>query len=195
MDDFDSWQMLAPEDMWVYDKLILSRHFGYRCGPAGVAPDATGEYVVRPISNYRMMGAGAKIMHIEAGQDIIPDGFFWCEKFEGRHLSFDYFMGEQRLAVEGIRHPERLDRFWSWHKVNDIFPIPECLQPIAKTYWWVNIETIGDKVIEVHLRHNDDFEGHDSDVIFPVWKEDFVESRCGDRVGFILGDENGLPRV
>lgn len=186
MDDCDIWQLVKDEDLWIYDKLILSKRLGYYCGPAGVAPKITGEYIVRPISNYRMMGRGSSIIHIDAGRDIIPDGYFWCEVFTGRHLTFDYRYGVQHLAAEGFRDNTRTDRFSSWKKIEYQFELPDLLKPIAEKYEWFNIEVINNKIIEVHLRYNDDFYHHDADEVIPIWKEDFYDSPCGDRIGFIL---------
>jgi hypothetical protein len=186
MDDCDVWKFIDGEDAWIYDKLILSRRLGYYCGPAGVAPERSSEYIVRPISNYRMMGRGSNIIHIDAGRDIIPDGYFWCEVFRGRHLTFDYRRGVQTLAVEGFRDNNRTDRFASWKKTNDVFKLPDILLAVAVKYEWMNIEVIGDKIIEVHLRYNDDFIGHNSEEIIPIWKENFYDSPCEDRIGFLL---------
>ena len=186
MDDCDVWKFIDGEDAWIYDKLILSKRLGYYCGPAGVAPELSGEYIVRPISNYRMMGRGSSIVHIDAGRDIIPDGYFWCEVFRGRHLTFDYSRGVQTLAVEGFKDSSRTDRFCLWRKTQDVFQLPPILSSVAVKYDWLNIEVIGDKIIEVHLRYNDDFYGHDADEIVPIWKEDFYNSPCEDRIGFLL---------
>jgi hypothetical protein len=186
MDDTDVLKFILPEDLWLYDKFILAKQLGYKCGPSGTAPDIPGNYIVRPCVNFRMMSRGAKIVYIEDEADV-PDGFFWCELFFGRHLSFDYNYGKQVLAVEGFRDDSgRLDRFSRWKKVSDTFSLPSKLKAIAERYEWLNVEVIGDKIIEAHLRYNDDFSNHDSDEIIPVWKEDFYESRCGDRIGFIL---------
>lgn len=190
MDDCDVWKFIDSEDIWIYDKLILSKRLGYLCGPAGVAPEHSGNYIVRPISNYRMMGRGSSIMNIESGKDIIPDGYFWCEVFSGRHLTFDYNYGVQKLAVEGFKNSNRTDRFTSWKKVSDRFELPAILKPIAEKYEWLNIEVIDNKIIEVHLRFNDDFVGHNADEIFPIWKENFYNSPCEDRVGFLLNPIN-----
>lgn len=186
MDDCDVWKFIDGKDAWIYDKLILSKRLGHYCGPAGIAPDHSGEYVVRPISNYRMMGRGSSIIHIDAGRDIIPDGYFWCEVFRGRHLTFDYNRGVQSLAVEGFKDSDRTDRFTSWKKTNDVFDLPEMLLEVAVKYEWMNIEVIDNKIIEVHLRYNDDFAGHDADEIIPIWKEYFYNSPCEDRIGFLL---------
>jgi hypothetical protein len=186
INDCDVWKFIDGEDAWVYDKLILSKRLGYHCGPAGVAPETSGNYIVRPISNYRMMGRGSSIMHIDAGHDIIPDGYFWCDVFTGRHLTFDYHYGTQCLAAEGFKDSTRTDRFSSWKKTADVFELPELLQSIAKKYEWLNVEVIDNNIVEVHLRYNDDFSGHDADEIIPIWKEDFYDSPCEDRLGFLL---------
>lgn len=188
MDDKDFWHTTDPDDLWLFDKLILARKLGYLCGPAGVAPPATDFYIVRPCVNFRMMSAGAHIDSLGPdNHDQVPHGYFWCELFSGRHMSFDYHWGKQVLAVEGFRQdPNRLDRFSRWEKINEQFTLPDIIAQVAQRYEWLNVEVIGDKVIEVHLRYNDDFATHDADVIIPVWRDRFYQSECGDRIGFIL---------
>jgi len=188
MDDKDFWFTTDADDLWLFDKLILARKLGYSCGPAGVAPPVDSLYIVRPCVNYRMMAHGASFMHLSpSSHDQVPIGYFWCEIFKGRHLSFDYNYGKQVLAVEGFRDdPTRLDRFSRWEKVEDKFTLPPIIDEIARRYEWMNVEVIGDKIIEAHLRYNDDFSNHSANVIIPVWKDRFYESNCGDRLGFIL---------
>ena len=184
--DADVFDSIALDDLWCVDKLILSKKLGYTCGPAGIPP-VPGEYIVRPIINLKSMSAGAAIQYLDS--DSIPDGYFWCELFTGRHLSFDYHWGKQTLAVEGFRtDPLRLDRFSHWTKIDDIFTLPEILQTIADRYEWFNIEVIGDRVIEVHFRYNDDFANHNATTIIPVWCDEFYSSPDGDRLGFVLKD-------
>ena len=183
--DADVFDSIALEDLWCVDKLILAKKLGYVCGPAGIVPPRPGQYVVRPLMNLKMMSRGAKIQYLDS--DSIPDGYFWCEVFTGRHLSFDYHWGKQVLAVEGFRNdPLRLDRFSRWTKINDVFILPEILQEIADRYPWFNVEVIGYRVIEVHFRYNDDFANHNASTILPVWKDEFYASASGDRLGFIL---------
>jgi len=184
IDDVDVFDSIAPDDLWCVDKLILSKKLGYVCGPAGVVPPP-GKYIVRPIMNLRMMSVGARIQCLDS--DSIPDGYFWCELFAGRHLSFDYHWGKQTLAVEGFRtEPTRLDRFSHWTRMDQDFKLPEILQTVADRYEWFNVEVIGDRVIEVHFRYNDDFANHDATTVIPVWKEEFYSSPDGDRLGFLL---------
>jgi hypothetical protein len=193
MNDSDVWKFVDADDLWIFDKLILSKKLGYDCGPAGVLPKREGRYIVRPCVNYRMMGVGAKFMHLNTNDDIIPDGHFWCEIFEGPHLSFDYHYGQQVLAVQGFREDENLSRFLFWKRVQQKFNIPPLFQSIAQKYEWLNIEVIGDKVIEVHLRENDDFKGHDGNIVVPIWTNDVIDvtkqihcEPCRDRIGFYV---------
>lgn len=183
--DVDVFDSIFSDDLWCVDKLILSKKLGYKCGPAGIPPSVPGQYIVRPIINLKMMGVGATIKYLDS--DSIPDGYFWCEMFTGRHLSFDYHWGKQTLAVEGFRSDtNRLDRFSRWTRVVDMFVLPEVLQNVADRYAWFNVEVIGNKVIEVHFRYNDDFANHNANTIIPVWREEFYPSPAGDRLGFIL---------
>lgn len=183
--DADVFDSISSDDLWCVDKLILSKKLGYVCGPAGIPPSVPGKYVVRPIINLKMMSVGATIQYLDS--DSISDGYFWCEMFIGRHLSFDYNRGKQTLAVEGFRNdPERLNRFNRWTRIDADFKLPEILQTVADKYPWFNVEVIGDKVIEVHFRYNDDFANHNANTIIPVWQDEFYSSPAGDRLGFIL---------
>jgi hypothetical protein len=185
VNDCDVWPTVAPDDLWCLDKLILAKKLGYYCGPAGVTPKP-GTYVVRPIMNQRMMSCGASVQYLDS--DTIPHGYFWCETFTGRHLSFDYQYGTQVLAVEGFRSGTRLDRFSHWTRVGDQFEIPPILQSVAERYPHFNCEVIGTHIIEAHFRYNDDFHNHTANTIVPVWRDEFYASSCGDRLGFILKD-------
>lgn len=190
--DVDVFDSIALDDLWCVDKLILSKKLGYTCGPAGISPPVPAQYIVRPIINLKMMGIGATIRYLDS--DTIPDGYFWCELFSGRHLSFDYHWGKQTLAVEGFRtDPLRLDRFVRWIKIEEYFKLPDILQTIANKYPWFNAEVIGNKVIEVHFRYNDDFANHNANEIIPVWSGqdtlpppgwDWYSSPAQDRLGF-----------
>ena len=183
--DVDVFNNISLDDLWCVDKLILSKKLGYECGPAGIPPSVSGQYIVRPIVNLKMMGVGATKQYLDS--DSIPDGYFWCEMFTGRHLSFDYHWGKQTLAVEGFRSDtNRLDRFSRWTKIDEKFKLPEILQTVADRYSWFNVEVIGNNVIEVHFRYNDDFANHNANTIIPVWQDEFYSSPAGDRLGFIL---------
>jgi len=162
------WQDIDPNDMWVLDKLILSRKLGYSCGPTGTPVPYPGHYIVRPCVNPCGLGLGAQILFIDDSTDDLPPGHFWCEIFKGRHLSVDYHKGLQVLCVEGFKPEDTLTRWDRWVRVTDYVTRPKLLLPIMKKYEWVNCEFIGGNLIEVHLRQNVDFPEGRQEYI-PVW--------------------------
>jgi len=163
------WENLDPDDMWIYDKLILSKKLGYQCGPVGIDVYNPGWYIVRPVINLFGLGYGAEKVWIDKDSDDLPIGYFWCEWFEGRHLSVDYSFGKQILCVEGFKESDTL-MFWdSWEETEDIIPLPDILKPIAEKQEILNCEYIGDNLIECQLRNNPDFQ-YDNSVFIPVWE-------------------------
>lgn len=195
-----AWRQTDPDDLWVYDKLILSTKMGYVCGPVGVDVPKPGLYIVRPAVNLLGMGCGAQVTWIQHNTDHLSPGHFWCEIFEGRHLSVDYVHGEQTDCVEGFRDPEApLYRWKRWQRVDDEVPYPD----ILKSFDFVNCEFIDGNLIEVHLRLSPDSR-HGSDILIPVWQgEDttppegmiFVSDPDYLRLGFFIQplDTDPLP--
>ena len=195
IDDKDVWRRCPVDYLWIYDKLILAAKCGHRAAPAGIPVPKAAEYIVRPITNIRMMSRGASKQWLTPEDtDLVPDGYFWSECFDGRHTSVDFHYGIPTLAVEGFRDdPDRLDRFSRWERIDENYKFPKVLGDLWRLTPWVNVEYVGGKIIEVHLRWNDDFANHSSDVIYPVWKDNplpqpqsttWYPSPCGDRLGF-----------
>jgi hypothetical protein len=195
VDDLDVWPQCPTDWLWVYDKLIVARKQNILAGPAGIPVPCDGDYVVRPITNIRMMSRGASIQQLtQSNSDAVPDGYFWSEIVKGRHVSVDYHYGQQDLTVEGFRDDaRRLDRFSCWAKISEVYALPEFLTGLGQIVPWVNVEYIGSTAIEVHLRYNDDFRNHTGDMIYPVWKDNplpqplgsiWYPSAGGDRLGF-----------
>jgi hypothetical protein len=164
-----AWKTVDPNDMWVFDKLILSTKLGYNCGPVGVSVDKPGKYIVRPAVNALGLGLGASIEYIKDSTDHLTPGHFWCEIFHGRHLSVDYHRGLQVLCVEGSKSADTFTHWNRWRRTKDYVNRPSLLMPLLQKYEWVNCEFIGDKLIEVHLRRNVDFDNN-IDEFIPVWE-------------------------
>jgi len=161
------WKTIDPDDIWVLDKLILSRKMYYNCGPVGLDVPHPGYYIVRPCVNMIGLGFSQKLW-LECDTTHLPVGHFWCEWFEGRHLSIDYHWGKQALAVEGNKPDNTFTKWNDWIKVSDRIRLPECIRHYGEKYEWINCEFIGGRLIEVHFRHNEDFEGNIKHFI-PVW--------------------------
>lgn len=199
VNDCDVWNQCPVDWLWIYDKLIVARKQQVQAGPAGVSVPQADWYIVRPITNIRMMARGAKKMHLAPGDDTqVTDGHFWAQWLTGSHMSVDYHWGQQALTVEGFRSGQRLDQFCLWRKVNVDRPFPAWLGGLETLAEWVNVEYIGDTAIEVHLRYNDDFRNHDADEIVPVWSGQSVDplpghswyaSAAGQRLGFWTRDK------
>lgn len=167
------WRHIPPEHIWVLDKLILSKYLGYNCGPVGQNVQTPGWYIVRPCVNMIGLGLGAKKLWIEKSTVDLTPGHFWCEWFEGDHYSVDYFprYGNKVFTVQGFRPENDFVKWDKWVMVDnkESHKIPKCVLPIVNMYHRINIEYIGDKVIEIHLRENEDFNGSITEFI-PVWE-------------------------
>ena len=55
---------------------------------------------------------------------------------------------------------------------------------VLRKFEYVNIEYIGKRVIEVHLRGNPDF-AHGNTVAIPVWNDDDVDQPVADELRYI----------
>lgn len=190
MDDdveYQYWKSADPDELWVMDKLILSRKLGYSCGPAGVPVDTPGEYMVRPCVNAMGLGLGAEKKYLETNTEHLEPGYFWCEFFSGRHLSVDYYYGEQTLCVEGFKSDNTFTTWDRWVRVDDQIPLPSILEQF-KHKEWMNCEYIGGKLIEAHFRINPNFTLiPNMEEFIPVWIEDEIDPPEGYRFIQALG--------
>ena len=182
MQDDDAYKKYPQHHNW-FNKLWVAEKLGYKCGPAGLAPEEDGVYVVRPVYNLSGMGVGATVKEIKAGDTTqVPAGYFWCEYFDGPHYSADYvweydrdnIMGEWKepwkgkSCWQGTNMPLNLTKFVEWKRSDYIPSVPNELVELRDVSH-INVEFIGDNVIEVHLRPSPDPQ---YDHIIPVWKSD-----------------------
>jgi hypothetical protein len=191
----DEWNLIDNRDLWVYNKLFLSRVLGYNCGPSGVPVPKPDFYVVRPSMNLMGMGRLSRIEYIQDNTDHLHPSEFWCEVFDGDHLSVDYYCEECNLVVRGIRNPnDSLYKWLRWEKVNKIIEFPSILKTLNKFYEWINCEFIGNNLIEVHFRRNPDFR-YGNTIAIPVWNDDvvrinskykYIEDQDYFRKGFLI---------
>ena len=167
----DEWNQIHSEDLWVYNKLILSRVLGYTCGPIGTSVPKPDFYILRPSMNLLGMGRYARKEYIYKYTDSYHPSEFWCEIFEGDHISVDYQNKEQKLTVMGVRDEKNPLYKWDmWKKVDYKMPFPVILNKLKGEYEWINCEFIGSRLIEVHFRQNPDFK-YGNSVAIPVWND------------------------
>lgn len=175
MEDCDAYVEYPNHRKW-FNKLWLSEELGYKCGPAGTDIPEDGMYVVRPIYNLGGMGVGATVQKLlKDDYTSVPPGYFWCEYFDGPHYSTNYKFitannpyWESLSCFEGTNYPINLTKFAEWKRVDKGPDLPRVFNELSDV-GIINVECIGDKPIEVHLRESPDPE---YDHIIPVWKSD-----------------------
>ncbi len=168
----EEWDYIHNEDLWIYNKLFLSRVLGYNCGPSGVSVPKPDFYIVRPSLNLMGMGRFSRIEWLEKDTEHLHPSEFWCEVFEGEHLSVDYYKKESCLVVRGTREPDTSLYKWSkWEKIERYVKYPSILNKLVGDYDWINCEFIDEKLIEVHFRRNADFR-YGNSIAIPVWSDE-----------------------
>lgn len=166
------WDEIHTDDLWVYNKLMLSRKLGYTSGPVGTDVPKSDFYIVRPCMNLLGMGRFSRIEYIYKSTDNYHPAEFWCEVFEGPHISVDFYKKKSELVVLGTRDSyDPLYKWKKWEKVNYKVNFPSILNELVGDYEWINCEFIGNKLIEVHFRQNPDFR-YDNTEAIPVWDDD-----------------------
>ena len=192
LDGDDEWNHIHSSDIWIYNKLILSRILGYTCGPVGTTVPKSDFYIVRPSMNLLGMGRFARFEWIENDTDTFHPSEFWCEIFKGEHLSIDFHHQQAELVVKGTRDSKNPLYKWNrWEKIDKIVEFPEILTQLVGNYEWINCEFIDDKLIEVHFRRNPDFRYNNS-IAIPVWDDEqpqnmsFIEDSDYLRKGFYI---------
>jgi len=163
MNDFQAWNAFPNDRLW-YNKYFLAKFLGYNCGTI-ISPNYTS--IIRPRINLYGCGLNARV--VEQSTTVNQDEF-WCEFFNGRHLTIDYHRigGKwiQKATFEGFNNKHNLQQFTGWKRVLDVVDIPPFITRVESDF--VNIETVAGKVIEIHLRTNPD--PIDYDHFIPVWK-------------------------
>lgn len=179
LDVNSEWNSIHYDDLWIYNKLQLSRVLGYSCGPVGTTVPKPDFYVVRPCINFLGMGRYARIEWIENSTEHLYPSDFWCEVFSGEHLSVDFYHQEAKLVVLGTRDSnDPLYKWKKWEKINKKVDFPSILTNLRGKYDWINCEFVDGNLIEVHIRQNPDFR-YNNDVAIPIWEDD-NEEKCSE---------------
>ena len=165
----------------LFNKLDLALRLGYSAGPSLVPVPKTADYIVRPIYNLGGMGSYAHIKEIKQGNTVNIPGSFWCEAFEGRHICVEYAKHKGELYVqkitEGFRRSKDLFRFDRWvvlDKLPTDIKLPPWLEQDLASAYHSNVEFIGGKVTEVHLRKIPDFPKGAKEII-PIWSDEDLQ--------------------
>lgn len=170
MHDFQAWKKYPQHHNW-FNKLWVSEKLGYECGPCGVAPNRSDDYIARPTYNLSGMGVGAEFIYIESGDmSKVQPGYFWQQILRGKQYSVTYEFKDGFKPIscyEGIRSGSELWRFDKWVKAEHIPKLPSIVKELEDVDI-INIEYIGNDPIEFHLRGSPDPQ---YDEIIPIWED------------------------
>jgi hypothetical protein len=177
-EDSDAWRWY-PAHRWVYDKLAVALSQGLAAGPHGTTPPAFPVFS-KPIVNLRGMSVGSRVLKSQADYDAhYAPGHFWMTLLQGRHVSSDVAVVEGAPRwwrhVTGKPAGEGTFDYWIVHAEPDAAIETRCGAWIEKYLagytGMLNVETIGETIIEAHLRFADQW----PDLYGPGWVEAVVE--------------------
>jgi hypothetical protein len=161
-EDFDAYEW-NPAHHWVYNKLLIAESQGITCAPHGVTPKHFPVFS-KPLINLRGMGAGSRVLASLAEYlEHECGGHFWMTLLKGEHISTDIAL-EDGAAVwfkhaQGIPSGEGTFDHWIIKAERAVGLERYCRNWLAKNLasytGMVNLETIGGRIIEVHLRFTD----------------------------------------
>ena len=176
-DDGDAY-VLFPRHRWVYNKLLIAETQGLEHAPHGFEPRHFPVFS-KPIYNMRGMGTGSRVLaSLAEYRRLQQPGHMWMTLLEGEHVSTDVavidgapvwwrhavgFATEGGMfdhwVVEARRRPVIEDYCGAWLSAN-----------LRGYTGMANLETIGGRIIECHLRFADQF----PDLYGPGWVEALV---------------------
>jgi hypothetical protein len=176
-EDGDAWRWY-PGHKWVYDKLAVAETQGLACAPHGIDPDSFPVFS-KPIYNMRGMGAGSGVLRtLREYKHRQRPGHMWMQLLEGDHVSTDVAVveGDIRWQRHTVGTPLEGGMFDYWTVLAASRPeIEDYLASWVKAHMpsytgMLNFETIGTRIIEVHMRFADQW----PDLYGPGWVDALV---------------------
>jgi hypothetical protein len=161
-EDYDAW-VWNPKHRWIYDKLAVALSQDMRAAPHGVMPPVYPVFS-KPITNLRGMGVGSRVLRSEDEyRASLCGGHFWEELCEGEHVSTDVAVeyGCPRWWRHTVGVPRGEGTFDRWIIAAEDRPELEAFlgtwirRHLRGYTGMMNLETIGGRIIEAHLRFAD----------------------------------------
>ncbi len=148
---------------WVYNKLRIAESQGLKCAPHGLAPTNFPVFS-KPIYNMRGMGAGSRVLKdFSSYARFQKPGHMWMELCKGEHISTDVAVvngvGKWWRHCKGIPLKGGMFDYWivEDEERSDIVEYGNnwIRENLSGYSGMLNFETIGNRIIEVHLRFSD----------------------------------------
>jgi hypothetical protein len=161
-EDSDSWNWY-PRHRWVYDKVAVALSQGLAAAPHGVEPPGFPVFS-KPITNLKGMGVGSRVLR--SATDYVAHyapGHMWMTLLDGRHVSSDVAVLDGAPVwwrhATGKPGDEGTFDHWTVHVEADAdierHSGDWIMRHLAGYTGMINLETIGGRIIEVHLRFAD----------------------------------------
>ncbi len=161
-EDSDAW-LWNPAHRWVYDKLAVALSQQLVAAPHGVPPQAFPVFS-KPIYNLKGMGVGSRaLFSAEDYAEAYRPGHFWSPLLEGEHVSSDVALVDGAPVwwrhASGVASGQGTFDYWEIQAA----PTPAieewcgtwCRRHLKGYTGMLNLETIGGRIIEAHLRFAD----------------------------------------
>lgn len=175
--DVEAYQYY-PQFNWIYNKIKICETQNIICAPTPINSESYPIFV-KPIINLWGMAAGAHVVssHVEM-EDLFQPGEFWMPYFDGTQYSTDCAIvnGKLNWVCHAKANPftNLSGTFDYWEIIpNDILDV--CIliidwvkDNLSDYTGMLNIETIGNNIIEVHLRLSPQF--------IDLYPKDFLEA-------------------
>ncbi len=154
---------LYPPHRWLFNKLAVAESQDLECGLHGMDPPSYPVFS-KPVYNMRGMGTGSRVLRSEKEyQRYLRPGHFWMKLLDGEHVSSDVALvdGQPRWWRHVIGRPLGEGKFDYWTVLAEARPEIEDYcgawlgKHLAGYSGMANVETIGARIIEVHLRFAD----------------------------------------
>lgn len=179
VNDAHAWR-LNPAHRHVYDKLFVACSQGLIAAPCGVTPMGLGiapdvQIFVKPIIN--LAGMALQARSVAASRVPNEPGSFWCERLSGEHSSTDCLVKDGEVVwFAHTRASDAKDQerpiYWQVG-----ISLPE-LEPYIAA--WIgehlagytglcNVEMLGGRIFEVHLRGSNGFFDFYGERFMPAW--------------------------
>ena len=163
---------------WVYNKLEVAEGQGLACG---IVPTEPTEFpvVVKPIYNLMGGSINVKVCHnMEEYNEIVDPGCFWSPFHFGDHHSIDLILLDGKIVEMFSFHGEKLQfgafDLWSLNNDETDDELLELVEPWVNEFMsgytgCLNLEVIGDYIIEAQLRMGDIDRFGDHELMQAIW--------------------------
>lgn len=161
--DIEAYKMY-PEHNFIYNKLELFKYQKLDCNPLPILPNKF-PVVVKPIINLKGMGLDSIIINnINEYNNHSTSGFFYCTFLSGKHYSWDLIINDGKIVYytvfQGYKYKEEnrfgTFKYWKQEEKPLLKIIKQYIDDKFKNFTGhINIETIGNYMIEGHLRLGD----------------------------------------